>query len=745
MLANFKVFIMKIYIFLFIIIFGSLLYGKYSSENLILTNKGKSEYSIYCGKSENIIVKHAAEELADYINRISGNRISVTNNLDKSSKYIIVGKNNSFSKKIEKLIKFSLIKCDGFRIISHDGNIYIAGKIDRGTLYGVYYFLDHYLGVRWFSSDYEVIPKKEKIELPPINDLQNPDFAYREIFDGQTDDVYLRQHNRLNGCRFHRKYYNYPEYLNTWSNFVPGGPPPQFGGHNFYRVVKNEKYHYGGQLLAMDENCRKIAADYFKDVIKNYGTDYWYGFTQMDNGWQADSLSLEFAEKHGKTLAAPIADMVLSTADRVRKMYPAAKFATFAYQFSFLPPKNMDIPEYLLVETAPIHADFGQPFFDKRNKDVDEALRGWNAIAENLSIWTYNTNFQNYLQPLPNMYAMFEDIKYLAKFNSIKGYFGQGAYNTKGAEFADLRMWVASRLLWDNDADYKRLIDEFCDGYYGEASIYIKKYIKLLHESLDKTNERISSKQRITSKYLNLSFIMQADSLMAKTDLAAEGVYSKHVHQVRLGVDMTILLREHMYKADAESKGIKWRKDEGRLERFREYTQEAGIEEYSEDQKLENLFDVIAIKRINPSVPVKLVKGKAWIDYQDMDFNICCGAALVNDEMASDHGTVKYSGREWAVQMSLDKLPPGEEWNLYAIVRVEKNKNSAADETAFNMGVYPGKSKNIRIEDITDDRYQVYSFPGNPFSYQTGKNIWFVSGDGAQNIYIDRIIAVKNN
>ncbi len=708
-----------------------------SDDYLTIAENGAAYYAIYYGENESIIVKHAAEELAYYLQEISSAKFEVITHPATDKKLIVIGRNNSLTEAIEDKMDFDSIIADGFKIMAYDGNIYIAGKIDRGTLYGVYHFLDIYLGVKWLSPDFEVVPKKDVIKIKAMDDLQNPRFLYREIFSGDTDDAYFRQHNRLNGCKggTHRQYLEYPTEINTWSKYAP------WGGNNFQEIVSPE-YHYGGQILMMNESVREEAAQYFINKIASEGIESWYSFSQEDHGWIPDNESLSFAMQHCGKLSAPVVDLVINVTERVRKVYPNAHLSTLAYQWSFEPPCNMSVPPYVMIEIAPINANFGYPYNDSmHNQGIYSAFQGWSMIASSLAIWDYITNFQNYLQPWPNIYPMCENIKYLASIKPMKVYFGEGAYNTQGAEFAELRAWVASRLLWNPNQDYEALIDEFCDYYYGNASTYIKQYIDLLHQSFLQSNETLRVKQPITSHYLNLDFIKKADELMKKADGAAKGIYKKHVHEVRVGVDMTILLMEHLYEAEAEKRGEKWIHDDERKERFKEYVKELNITYYSEDLPINYLLEAIDIERVVPPKPDFVSSHDEWIDFQDIDLQYCCGAHFVQDNEASDHGAIEYDGQEWAITLPLNLLPEGN-WTLYACIKADKKEDAGQDGIAFNMGIYPGNEREIKVYEIRDG-YHVFEFPD---TVSNSEGIaWISCGNGSKSIYVDRIVAVKNS
>ena len=701
-----------------------------SSDTLVLIENGTSRYKIYYGEGESEIIRHAAQELGMHLDDMSGADVEVTTDPEADSKLIVIGRNNPLAEAIADQLDLNAVKYDGFRILAQDEKLYIVGAIDRGTLYGTYYLVDNYYGYHWYSPTFEVVPSLSTITVPAsVNDLQNPRFMYREIF-ADSDNEYIRQHNYLNGNRFHRTSLTYEAGVDTWAY----GPTE---GHNFVDICGD--YENGGQILMMSDGARAEAADYFVNKIAEEGVGPWYNFSQEDNGWIPDDESQSFADDHGGALSAPVLDMVVDVADRVRQTYPDARMSTFAYQWSFKPPVGMTVPEYVMVETAPIEANFGYPYYNEENADFD--FEQWDHVAATLGVWDYITNFQNYLQPWPNIYPMCENIQYFADHvPSMISYFGQGPYGVMGGEFAELRRWLAGRLLWNPDQDYHALVDQFCDEYYGPASDYIKQYIDLMHQTFEASADRLAAKTPITADYLTLDFIMQADQLMASADSVATGDYAKHVHNVRLGVDMTILLREHLYKAQAEEEGKTWVEDPDRRTRFDQYAEEAGITDYNEGSSLADLQAAMDVDRVVPPTPDFIQPDQEWKDYQDLDYKICCGVTIVQDNLASDHGAAKeLSDGAWAIQMPLDLLPTYGEWELYAYARDE-----GANGVAFEMGPYPDMhTLTVYDTDVEDGQYHWFQFLGGPYKYETGRYIFFACNSG--DLYVDRVVAVRTD
>jgi len=86
-----------------------------------------------------------------------------------------------FAKTISKPI--NLLKTYSFVILIKDKDIFIVGKdvtdsgiVVTGTLYGVYEFLERFLGVRWLmpTSLGEVVPKTTSVQVGDVDIKQQP-------------------------------------------------------------------------------------------------------------------------------------------------------------------------------------------------------------------------------------------------------------------------------------------------------------------------------------------------------------------------------------------------------------------------------------------------------------------------------------------------------------------------------------------------------------------------------------------
>jgi len=116
-----------------------------------------------------------------------------------------------------KELDMSSVGEEGFIIKTVGNNIVIAGKTQRGTLYGVYSFLEKFLGYRCFTKDVEKIEKMDNLTLDEISVVETPDFEYREAYFRFAFDPDFAVKNKLNANLAsiplerggHTKFYNF--------------------------------------------------------------------------------------------------------------------------------------------------------------------------------------------------------------------------------------------------------------------------------------------------------------------------------------------------------------------------------------------------------------------------------------------------------------------------------------------------------------------------------------------------------
>ena len=733
-----------------------------SPRTLVLADNGKAHYHIHVARNADVITLGAAATLADYLKRISGAGFVFFSDDDnpQAGPLLVVGRDNLLTKRLCSDIPYDMLGKDGFVIRTVGPHLVIAGATPRGTMYGVNWFLDHKLGVKWLSPSYTYVPAERKLQVARLDELQVPHFSYREVLSDEGQDKPYRAHNLLNGESHGPSFSSSPPEIDSWDHSWGA----KGGEANFWDLMPRDKYaqahpewYAGAQVAMMNPEVRRIMAEAIVNRLKQL-PDYrkvWFDLHDMDWGWDMDPASKAFADKHGGEPSAPRLDMVIDVANRVRQVLPGARLAFNAYHWSFTPPKGMTVPDYVLVFPMTIQVDYSSPLNKGRNTKLGQDIAGWNAIAKHILVWDHITNFSGFLQPTPNIYPIGSSLQWLATLPNVHGYFAEGSWNTPAAEFASLRAWMIARLLWNPKQDVRALVAEYCRYYFGAASPFVLQYIDLMHAAIAKSGDMLSEKTQVDVAMLNLNFVRTADRLFEQAEAAVANnpVMLEHVKEARMPVDYVILVRRKEYADEAARRDLNWQLDTAkRLARFNQSIRTAKVSSYRQGGNIKELEELLAVERHTPAAPAMVSKlpRSDWADFQDLSFNRYESAQIVQDKAASDGAAARMNGdsSSWAVQFKLDKLPKQRRWELYASIRVDAAANHDKD-VGVKVGSYPpmGLFNQQLIGDLNDGQYHLIKVPGGPFHYDTdqGKGI-YVQAPGAKYVkyvYVDRLIAVR--
>ncbi len=160
---------------------------------------------------------------------------------------------------------------EDFRIIIRDDHIAIAGGRYRGTLYGVYTFLEDYLGVRFLTGDHTYIPSMKKVCLVgPVDRFFHPSLAFRWPYYYETNnDVVMATRQRTNTIQTTRDVINRP-FMRHPPICQDGRPfnhaDAKFGGissielvgHSFYQLLPAAKSGFGVILRIFKVICSRF-------------------------------------------------------------------------------------------------------------------------------------------------------------------------------------------------------------------------------------------------------------------------------------------------------------------------------------------------------------------------------------------------------------------------------------------------------------------------------------------------------
>ncbi len=424
----------------------------------------------YSGYGMNEI--YAAQQLQRYLKYALGVEIPLDTDSSEATKHEILVGNTTRTKEdtSEYGIEEYIIKTEG-------DNLVITGGEQRGSIYGVYTFLEEYIGCRFFADDCEVIYKADEIVIPAdINDRYKPTLEYRDTNDKTYQGGEIASKRKINSsfCRAVTYYQGssidfaggaFVHTMDTVYDLAPQSAQPCFSSEETYQTV-------------LEKSRRILKASPNAEIIS---------VTQNDNNNSCSCKDCMLVYKEEDSRAAPLLRFVNRLAEELADEYPGVKIQTLAYMFSNEAPSITKPHENVIIELCSLDACCGHPLCDlscSTNAEFRGQIEDWSALTDNLYVWYYVVEFTGNAKNAPFMnFDSLYDTYTLFYQNNVKGVFNEANMNEESQEFGALRSYLLSKLMWNKDMtreEFDTAIHEFIAAYYGEAADIVEEYFYMM-------------------------------------------------------------------------------------------------------------------------------------------------------------------------------------------------------------------------------------------------------------------------
>ncbi len=508
-------------------------------QNIVLADKGLTAYRIVIPSSPTIHERKAAEVLQDYLLQISGTALPVLTADKKGSRYeILLGQNDRLDR-LNTGISFNELGSDGFVIMTDSMRLIIAGGNEKGTLYGVYTFLEKYLGCRMYSQGVKIIPGKEKIVLETLNDKQIPVIRFRDThYRGTWDQEYTDWHKLSHDERGNRPAWG--SWVHTFNSLVP--PEIYFRDHPEYYALRDGK-RIPTQLCLSNPDVLKITIQNLrKKMAANPEALYW-SVSQNDNRQYCTCRNCRAIDDPEGSPSGSVINFV----NQVAEQFPNHMISTLAYEYSRKAPKNLRPEKNINIMLCSIEMRRDIPFADATDTistSFVRDVREWSRIASDIIVWDYVIQFPNLISPFPNLHVLQPNLRFFAG-NGVTAMFEQGNREV-GGEFAELRSYLISKLMWNPDENVDTLMDDFLNGYYGAGGKPIRRYIDMMREASVASGQPLrifGSPNEAAGSYLTKPLIANYRKLFdeAESAVADSADILERVKIARLPLDFAIM------------------------------------------------------------------------------------------------------------------------------------------------------------------------------------------------------------
>jgi len=508
-----------------------------AAQDIQLVANKHSDYVIVVPANPTEYENKSGNEMQSYLEKISGVKIPIIIDSEPiHDKEIILGDNDHL-KQLGVKTRRDKLADGGFHILTEGPHLLIYGAGLKGTLYGIYTFLETSLGCRLYTPEVEYIPKKYAVVFGQIDDLQNPAFERRYLyFPAMTNQKFCDWHKIHSGSDRHNEW---GAFVHTFKDLVSAAE--YFGDHPEYFSEINGKRINDGQLCLSNPDIPDLLNEHLKKSVGEKPEKRYWSVSQNDNYFacqcrECTSLSDNYKAESG---------LILDVVNQVARNYPDKIISTLAYQYSRSAPKKIKPEHNVNIMLCNIECNRSIPIAkDPTSESFVDDLKDWTKLTDDILIWDYVVQFRNYISPFPNLRVLQPNIRFF-RDKGISMMFQQGS-GKEQSEFHELRTYLIAKLLWDPDIDFEYVLDDFLTGYYGPAGINLREYIDVMHDELEMYGSDLSIygyPYDGFQSYLSPSLLEYYSEIFDKAEKAVDYDYTllERVIKARLPLDFAFL------------------------------------------------------------------------------------------------------------------------------------------------------------------------------------------------------------
>lgn len=389
------------------------------------------------------------------------------------------------------------IRDDGF-ILKSDGRVaVIYGLRGKAVYYGAARLLE-LKGYRMTHQQIADVAPDIKPGLPIVDEVNNPSFAYREIWyytphHSQDYADWHALHHRIrvgdSGQYIWDSRFSGPlrwadgMYVHTFQKLIS---PAQYFEHHpeWFSEIGGRRVRDGQLCLSNPEVLDTLCANLAKMMEQQPDAQIW----SVSNNDNYNVCQCRHC-RHMDSLYGGPSGTLIHFINQVARRFPDKTISTLGYQFTRRAPQPVDghvekPDSNVNIMFCSIECGRQEPIATARaeasfRKDMEE----WAALTDNIYMWDYVVQFRNMWNPFPNLHVLQPNLKYFHD-HGVRLMFEQGTGANNVTSWMELREYMLAKLLWDVNADPDSLLHDFCLHYYGMAAQPMEELYREMHRSL---------------------------------------------------------------------------------------------------------------------------------------------------------------------------------------------------------------------------------------------------------------------
>lgn len=538
-------------------------------DKIALCVNGKTDFTVVLPEVCSEALLHAVETLQNVFKQMTGAELPAIREPEKNaSKHCIC-----IDTAMDTARPEAADVGDGYHMAVSEGGVSVCGATQAGTANGIYAFLEDVLGCMFLTPEDTYIPGRKTVWLEKFDKTVKPATQWRDVYAYETVQGDWASKLRLNGidktaadsdsatieelqyagwgtwCHDCYQYLSPEDYYETH--------PEYFSEKNGKRVaVYKDRDAY--LCLSNPEVFEIVKNALAKKIAENPEKQYW-DFSGNDNPALA-GCACDACKAADKAAGGTGMGTLLPFLNKLAKAFPDKYISTLAYLHTLKAPENMKAEPNVVIKLCAMPGDQAVSYLDGTNSNsaqFKEQVEEWSKITDHIVIWDYVVNFSHLLLPFPNFSVQADNQKFYEN-NHVMGVFHQ-ASREKGGEFACLRAYVLSRLMWEGSGmDVAQCVSKYVAAYFGKAAESIIAYMNMCDQALYASGKPLGLYDGLIAHYngyLSQENIQQYQKQIeaAKAAVAGDAELLSRVEEAELSVAYAAVLLPNISSTERQA------------------------------------------------------------------------------------------------------------------------------------------------------------------------------------------------
>ncbi|MDF2657658.1 MAG: hypothetical protein K0Q94_449 [Paenibacillus sp.] len=365
------------------------------------------------------------------------------------------------------------LNVDGFVIYPGDNRLTIIGPTPWGTQFGVFEFLERYVGVRW------LLPGPDGEDVPAVSTIRAASEIVRDQPAFLSQRFYIRPGNGIlfwdwyNDWALHNRMH---EKVNPAHNLFQLFPPEKYGKSHpeFYPKGRVPEGRIMWQPSFTNPDTVTEAIETICRYFDSHPDETAYSLAVNDSGGycEEDPDHPRYPNRLNSVGSQDMSNLyyawVNQVAEGVLKRHPDKYFGVLAYAQVYDPPTGVKLHPHVVPFITDDRLSWADPNAETDGKALTEK---WLKAAPGLGFYEYLYGSpyavpRIYPHHMAKVYRYARDAGVRSQIAEAYANYGEGP-----------KLWLAAKLLWNPDADVDALLQEWYERAVGpEAAPYLAAY-----------------------------------------------------------------------------------------------------------------------------------------------------------------------------------------------------------------------------------------------------------------------------